>query len=155
MIIVYAPADGDTHRWNLKQSRILATEAEAVERVTGLEWQAARGKVVKGSMLALRAVAWVLFKREQPTLKYSQFQPAAEELSYEYDAEERALIRRNIEEDDDLTAEEKAEILAEMDEEDAKLAEDEPAEAEDEAADVDDPEAGPKASATGASLTAG
>lgn len=150
MIIVYAPTDGDVHRWDLKKARILATEAEAVERVTGLEWQAARGKVVKGSMLALRAVAWVLFKREQPALKYSQFQPAAEELSYEYDAEERAVIRKNIEEDDDLTAEEKAEIIAEMDEEDARLADSEQAET----ADVEDPEEVPKASAAGASLTA-
>lgn len=147
MIIVYAPSGGDTHRWNLKDARILATEAEAIERVTGLEWAAARAKVVKGSMLALRALAWVLFKREQPTLKYSQFQPAADELTYEYDAEERAVIRKNIEDDDDLTAEEKAEILAEMDEEDARLAENEPA-------DVEDPEEAPKASAAGASLTA-
>lgn len=143
MIIVYAPDDGETHRWDLKAARILATEAEAVERVTDLDWNTARAKVIKGSMLALRAIAWVLLKRQQPSLRYGQFDPAAGELDWQYDADERAVIRENIAKDPDLTDEEKAEFLAAFDE----------ADAEDGTPD-EDPEQVPKASADEASPTA-
>ncbi|MEV0183807.1 hypothetical protein AB0I54_31665 [Streptomyces sp. NPDC050625] len=149
MIIVYAPEDGQTHRWDLKTARILATEAEAVERVTDLDWATARSKVVKGSMLALRAIAWVLLKRSQPALRYTQFDPAAGELGFEYDADERAVIRANIETDEDLTEEERAGILAELDEADAALDAAETAEHT-----ADDPEQVPKASGDEASPTA-
>lgn len=145
MIIVYAPEGGETHRWDLKEIRILATEAEAVERVTDLEWEAARTKIVKGSMLALRAVAWVLMKRTDPSLRYAQFAPAAAELSYEYSKEERAAIRANVETSPDISDEERAAILAEFDEADEAL--DAPAD--------EDPESVPKASADEASPTAG
>lgn len=145
MIIVYAPEGGEVHRWDLKTVRILATEAEAVERVTDLEWEAARARIVKGSMLALRAVAWVLMKRSDTTLRYGAFAPAAVELSYEYDADERAAIRVAIEEDADLSDEERASILASLDETDADL---------DDSSD-EDPESVPKASADEASPTDG
>lgn len=147
MIIIYSPEGGDVHRWDLKEIRIMAVEAEEVERVTDLDWAAARAKIVKGSMLALRAVAWVLLKRSQPTLRYTQFQPAAEELDFEYNAAERAAIRASIEADDDLTEAERAAILAEFDEADAALD-------AGEAPDAEDQEAVPKDSAAAASPTA-
>lgn len=152
MIIVYEPEGGDAHRWDLQTIRILATEAEAVERVTDLDWAAARVKVAKGSMLALRAVAWVLMKRTQPDLRYTAFVPAAEELSWEYSAAERAVIRKGIEDNDELSAEERAEILADFDEADATLAAQQNG---DQAPDAEDPESVPKASAAEASPTDG
>lgn len=148
MIIVYQPQDGDAHRWDLTEIRILATEAEAVERVTDLDWQAARSKVVRGSMLALRAVAWVLLKRTDPSLRYGQFSPAADELSWEYSRAERAEIRKAVAENADLSEEERTALLAEFDEADALLDGEPPADAE-------DPESVPKASADEASPTAG
>jgi len=150
MIIVYAPRDGETHRWNMKEVRILSTEAEAVERVTDLEWDKARAKVLKGSMLALRAIAWVLMKRQEPALRYGEFVPEAGELGYEWDADERAVIRANIVSDDDLAPGEKALILAEFDEAEASLS------AAEQAADAsdEDPEQVPKDSAGTASPTA-
>lgn len=153
MIIVYAPEDGDAHRWDLKEIRIMAVEAEEVERVTDLDWAAARAKIVKGSMLALRAVAWVLLKREQPTLRYTQFLPAAAELDFEYSATERAAIRAGIEADPDLSQDEKAAILAEFDEADAALADADTA-GGGESVDAEDAEAVPKDSAAAASPTA-
>ena len=147
MIIVYAPEGGEVHRWDLKEIRIMAVEAEEVERVTDLDWAAARAKIVKGSMLALRAVAWVLLKRTQPTLRYGQFQPAAAELDFEYSPAERAAIRANIEADPELTDAERATILADFGEVDAVLD-------VEETPDAEDPEAVPKDSAVAASPTA-
>ncbi|MCP9209280.1 hypothetical protein [Streptomyces cucumeris] len=115
MIIVYVPEDGEERRWDLKTARITAVEAEAVERATGLEWEQAKAKVLNGSMLATRAVAWVLLKRDQPTLRYVQFVPAANELGYDLDAEEMAAIREGIENNPDLDEDERAAALAQLD----------------------------------------
>jgi hypothetical protein len=148
VIITYEPEGGDAHRWDLTEIRILATEAEAVERVTDLDWTAARTKVVKGSMLALRAVAWVLMKRTQADLRYSAFVPAASELGWEYSKVERAEIRKAVEENPDIEPEQKAALLAEFDEADALLDEDEHSPG-------GNPETVPKASAVKASRGAG
>ncbi|MEU9894233.1 hypothetical protein ACIBCS_27770 [Streptomyces phaeochromogenes] len=153
MIIVYSPEGGDVHRWDLKDVRIMAVEAEEVERVTDLDWAAARAKIVKGSMLALRAVAFVLLKREQPTLRYGQFNPAAAELDFDYSADERAAIRAAIEADPDISEEERAATLAEFAALDATLADAETA-ADEETPDAEDSEAVPKDSDAGASPTA-
>lgn len=144
MIIVYAPEGGEEKRWDLKTARIMAPEAEAVEKVTGLEWEPAKAKVLNGSMLATRAVAWVLMKRENPTLRYAAFTPAASELGFEFDAEEMAAIRKGIEDNQDLDEDERAAALAQLD----AVGGD-----EDETAAEPDPEAVPKDSAAGASLS--
>lgn len=148
MIIIYAPEDGTPRRWDLKEIRILATEAEAVERVTDLDWATARTKIVRGSMLALRAVAWVLAKRDQPDLRYAAFIPAASELGWAWNAEERAAIRQSVADNDELDPEVRAATLAEMDATEAELT------AEEQAGD-EDPESVPKASEPEASPTSG
>ncbi|MFD9192996.1 hypothetical protein ACFWCA_32880 [Streptomyces phaeochromogenes] len=153
MIIVYSPEGGEIHRWDLKEIRIMAVEAEAVERVTDLDWAAARAKIVKGSMLALRAVAWVLLKRDQPKLRYGDFQPAAAELDFQYSPAERAAIRANIEADPDLTEDEREAILADLGLADAALETEEAAAIE--APDAEDSEAVPKDSAAEASRSDG
>ncbi|MEU9793834.1 hypothetical protein AB0E27_24935 [Streptomyces sparsogenes] len=145
MIIVYAPEGGDERRWDLKTARILATEAEAVERVTGLEWEQAKSKVLNGSMLATRAVAWVLLKRDEPTLRYAQFTPAAAELAYELDGEEMAVIREEIEKNPEIGEDERAALLAQLDAAGAD---------ENETGAETDPEEVPKDSGAGASPTA-
>lgn len=96
MIIVYRPEGGDEQRWNLNDEKLMAAEAEAVERVTRTEWGELQGKLAKGSMLAMRAFAWVLAKREQPTLRYSEFIPAADELDLDFDPTERAELRHEV-----------------------------------------------------------
>lgn len=147
MIIVYAPEDGDEKRWDLKTARITAPEAEAVERATGLEWEQAKAKVFHGSMLATRAITWVLMKRDNPVLRYAAFVPAAAELGYELDTEETAVIRKEIENNPDLDEDERASTLAQLDAVG-------PSDDEDEPAVEADPEEVPKDSAAEASPTA-
>ncbi|WP_063735625.1 hypothetical protein [Streptomyces sp. RTd22] len=115
MIIVYAPDDGDEKRWDLKSARITAVEAEAVEMATNLEWEQVKNKVLHGSMRATRAVTWMLMKRDNPALRYTQFVPAAHELGYELDTDEMAVIRKEIENNPDLDEDERAATLAQLD----------------------------------------
>lgn len=112
MIIAYTPQDGTEHRWDLKTARILSTEAVAVEKVTDLTWPQVKANLAQGSIGSLRAVAWILSKRDDPTLRYSQFDPAEEELELDFDAEERALLRAEVEQSEDLTDTERAQALA-------------------------------------------
>jgi hypothetical protein len=143
LIIIYAPEGGERQTWNLKEVRFMSSEAEAVERSTGLEWQEAKARVVKGSMLALRAVAWVLLKRDQPTLRYTAFDPAENEIGVDLDAEEWGVLREELAASEDMTEAERAAMLAQLD---AEMAEAVPAEAE--------PDEAPKDSAAAASSTA-
>jgi hypothetical protein len=119
LILIYAPEGGERRTWNLKEVRFMATEAEAVERATGVEWQEAKARVIKGSMVALRAVVWVLVKRDEPTLRYSAFDPAEHEIGVDLDAEEWGVLREELANSDDMSDEQKALMLAQLDAETA------------------------------------
>lgn len=108
MIIKYA--DG-TQSWNLKEVKILASEAESVENVTGVKWGQVLGEITSGSITALRSVTWVLLKRETPTLRYRDFDPAADDMDVEFDAEERKAMREEIQKSPDLTEAEKSQAM--------------------------------------------
>lgn len=149
MIIVYRPDGGEERRWDLSQTRIMAVEAEEIERLTSLTWNEARAKLTSGSMLALRAVAYVLAKRDQPALRYSQFNPPVDGLDWEMDRAERNALRRDVLAAD-ISEQERAAILADLDELDAK----DPDTATAEQVEAADPEAVPKDSAPAPSLTA-
>lgn len=143
MIIIYAPEGVERRTWNLKEVRFMSSEAEAVERATGLEWQEAKARVVKGSMLALRAVTWVLLKRDQPTLRYTAFDPAENEIGVDLDAEEWGVLREELAASEDLSDAERAAALAQLD---AEITGAEPADAEpDEVPKDSDAEASPTA----------
>jgi hypothetical protein len=143
LIIIYAPEGGERQTWNLKEVRFMSSEAEAVERSTGLEWQEAKARVIKGSMLALRAIVWVLVKRDEPALRYGQFDPAENEIGVDFDTEEWAVVRDELANSPDLDDEQRALALAQLD---AEAAEAVPAAAE--------PDEVPKDSAAAASSTA-
>lgn len=103
MIIEFTPADGEARRWDLKTTAILIPEAAAVEKVCGERWPQVKAAALEGGAQALWAIAWVLMKRDDPTLRMTQWTPAADELSVDFDAEERALLRAEADKNPDLT----------------------------------------------------
>jgi hypothetical protein len=71
VIVVYTPDEGEPQRWPFKPGRVMATEAEAIEKVTGYSFQEWGDAMEKGSATALRALVWILRKRhEDPTVRY-------------------------------------------------------------------------------------
>ena len=122
MILIHAPEGGERRIWNLKENRFMGTEAEAVERPTGLEWQEAKARAIKGSMLALRAIVWVLVKRDEPTLPSRACDPAENEIGADLDAEEWGVLREELAGSDDMSDAEKAIVLAQLDAEAADAA---------------------------------
>jgi hypothetical protein len=71
MFLIHEPADGPAERYDLDE--MAAAEAEAVERVTGMKWGEVEQALQQQSPTALRAVLWTWRKREQPTLRYGDF----------------------------------------------------------------------------------
>lgn len=114
MIIEYTPATGEARRWDLKQTAILIPEAAAVERACGERWPQVKAAAMEGGAQALWAIAWVLMKREQPTLRMTQWTPAADELAVDFDAEERALLRAEADKNPDLTDDQREQIKREL-----------------------------------------
>lgn len=63
MKIFYAPDEGDAQAWDFDPLRMLTTEAEAIETVTGLTYIQFGEALENGSMKAFRALVWTLRKR--------------------------------------------------------------------------------------------
>lgn len=144
MIIEYSPEGADRKSWDLKQVKVLAAEAETVERLTEWTWGETLQRLSKGSTIALRAIVFVLAKRDEPALKYGQFNPPASELDYWLDAEERNAYREAIA-DAEISEAERERMLEALDELDAEMVK--------RGLEVE-PGAVPKGSAVGASPTA-
>lgn len=71
MILIYEPADGEAERHDL--DRMNAVESEAVERATGKTWAEVEQGLLHQSPTSLRACLWVFHKRQEPTLRFADF----------------------------------------------------------------------------------
>lgn len=147
MIVEYAP-EGDKRRtWDLSKLKFMSPEAETVETLTDWTWAEAQQQLSKGSIRALRVFAYVLEKRDQPTLKWTRFTPAADELDYWLDDAERAALREQLEDNDELDDDERDAMLTALDQLDAVIAakDNKPEPAEVEVPKASDGEASPTA----------
>ncbi|MEU0181773.1 hypothetical protein ABZ312_11380 [Streptomyces sp. NPDC006207] len=100
MILRYTHTDGTPHVWDLSTVRFLASEAEAVERTTDLEWALVMSRnalVVREAPTPRRAITWVLMKRETPSLRYSAFDPALDDISVKLGADDLVELRAEAE----------------------------------------------------------
>ncbi|WP_329311711.1 hypothetical protein [Streptomyces sp. NBC_01262] len=100
MIFTYSRQGAEPQRWDLSEVRFLSSEAEAVERTTGLEWGEVlhwRTLVDKVSPTARRGLLWILLKRSDPTLRYSACDPVLAEMDVKLGAKELAELRAEAE----------------------------------------------------------
>ena len=59
MLVTYTPEDGDKREWDFKGHRLLMSEAEALEKNTGIALGEFTGRVMQGSPTAKRGLLWV------------------------------------------------------------------------------------------------
>jgi hypothetical protein len=113
VIITFRAEGAEDLVWpGFKPDRLMTTEAEAIEKVTGLAFAAWGAALMKGSASAGRALVWVLRKRTDPTLRYRDVDFPIGDLSIGFDEDELAAIRTEVETNRDLTDEQRAEALA-------------------------------------------
>ncbi|MGW9371197.1 hypothetical protein ACWGVR_14440 [Streptomyces xanthophaeus] len=94
MIILYQPEGGDERQFDVRSVR--TSEAQIVERTTDMKWSDIKIGIRDDDPIAMRGVAWVLLKREQPSLRWSEFDPLIDELRVRFDDREVRTYVGNI-----------------------------------------------------------
>lgn len=71
MIVSYRHEDGTVDE--VSTDDLSAIESSVIESATGMEWDDVDSALRQQAPTAMRAVLWVFRKRQQPTLKFSEF----------------------------------------------------------------------------------
>ncbi|MFD0146215.1 MULTISPECIES: hypothetical protein [unclassified Streptomyces] len=88
MIIMYTPDGGEPQRFDMR--KLKTSEAQIVCRTTDMPWAQVKRGVLNDEPETMRAVVWALLKREQPALRFGEFDPQVDELTSRFDAREVA-----------------------------------------------------------------
>ncbi|MBD0707396.1 MULTISPECIES: hypothetical protein [unclassified Streptomyces] len=88
MIIVHTPADGTVERYDVRSVR--TSEASIITRLVAadLSWPQIKARAADSDPEAMRAIAFVIRKRSQPSLRLDDFDPVADELESLMDHQE-------------------------------------------------------------------
>ncbi|MGP3636203.1 hypothetical protein ACTU45_23070 [Streptomyces sp. 24-1644] len=92
MIIVYTPEGGEPERLNA--GRLRTSEIQIAERTADRPWDQLKQGLKNGDATSVRTVAWVIKKRQEPALRFGQFDPYEDELAVKLDDRE---VRRYAE----------------------------------------------------------
>jgi hypothetical protein len=107
------------HEWpGFKPNKMMSTEAEAIEGVTQMTFVQWGQALLNGNALCGRALVWVLLKRQNTNLRFKHVDFPIDELSVELDDEEKAKIRAELRTNDDLSDEDKKQIMLALGEDD-------------------------------------
>jgi hypothetical protein len=89
-VIIEYTAEGSETREVLDARRLRASEVQIVERTADMKWVAVKQGLREGDVTSVRTVAWVLKRRDNPTLRLSEFDPYDDELVVRLDQREVA-----------------------------------------------------------------
>ncbi|MFD9306139.1 hypothetical protein ACFWCB_26380 [Streptomyces sp. NPDC060048] len=95
MIILYRP-EGQEPPQHFDVRSVRTSEAQIVQRTTDMTWGQIKDGVRRDDPTAMRGVVWILMKRREATLRWSDFDPTVDELTSRYDAREVAAIAADI-----------------------------------------------------------
>lgn len=116
MIVKYSPSGGETSEWEYKAEDLPSIDAEDIEDAMGITFDEFQVKLMTGGAKARRALLWVMLRRENKTLKFSDVAFKMGELSVDFDGEELGRLKDAIQKDKTLSDEVKAQALAAIDE---------------------------------------
>lgn len=103
MLITYRPDGGDERTWPYKPSDLPYEDAERLEDLLDCTFDEFKAKVVRGGLKARRALLWLLLRRENAKLRFTDVQlRRTGELLVEWDADEIAQMRATTLDAEDL-----------------------------------------------------
>jgi hypothetical protein len=123
MIVTYTPKDGTRQEYLIKPLSTLSPDVERIEAVGGEvwdNWDEFRVALSRGKFRALRAVVWINLRLENPRILFQELVIGVDEVTYGPDAEEIEQARKIIAEDDELTDDQKTELLESLGKDDAE-----------------------------------
>jgi hypothetical protein len=88
MKLIYTPEDGERQEWSIRLSELLSPESEALEGCARDSWQTFdefTDLVDQGNLKARRALLWILLRRENPRLRFSDLVVKVGETDMDYD----------------------------------------------------------------------
>lgn len=94
MIILYRPEGADEQQFDVRSVR--TSEAQIVARTTDMTWTEIKAGIRDDDPTALRGIAWILLKRETPTLRWSEFDPLIGDLATRFDDREVGEFVQNL-----------------------------------------------------------
>lgn len=119
MLLVYAPDAGERREWLWRPGDIESREAEAIEDATGWEWFEFGTRFMNGSIKAKRAALWTVLRRENPALRFDDVSFRAMEVAVLWEPAERDILRRVLADDDpDIAADQRADLLSSLEQSD-------------------------------------
>ena len=86
MLIVHTPAGGTPEEFDIRSVRV--NEASIVSRTMDTTWKKVKERLFDDDPEAMQAVAWVIKKRTEPSLRLADFNPVADELAVRLDKTE-------------------------------------------------------------------
>lgn len=110
MIILYRPADGGEEQ-QFDMRRVRTSEAAIVQKAADMKWGEIKLGVREDDPTSLRGVVWILMKRDQPNLRWGDFDPENDELTSRFDARE---VAGYVDEIMSLPEEKRAGAIAEL-----------------------------------------
>ncbi|GGN96187.1 hypothetical protein GCM10010112_87200 [Actinoplanes lobatus] len=98
MLLTYHPAGQETPEvFEFRLQTLRSPEIEAIERRTGMDYGTDyRERLLKGNMLARRALLWTFLRRRHPYLKFDEVEVADGELILSMDLGELAEQRAQV-----------------------------------------------------------
>ncbi|MFD0437001.1 hypothetical protein [Streptomyces chartreusis] len=112
MIITYTPEGSEPQTFDA--ARLRASEIQIIERTVEGHWSEIKRAMGNGDINAMRTVAWVIKKRQEPSLRFAQFDPWEGELRVRLDEREVKVYAQNIFERYAADPEELAEAFEEL-----------------------------------------
>lgn len=94
MIIEYTPEGAEQQRFDA--GRLRASEIQIIERTADGRWGEIREAMSEGDINAMRTVAFVIKKRNEPSLRFGDFDPFEDELRVRLDARETCAYAQRI-----------------------------------------------------------
>jgi hypothetical protein len=89
---IYKPEDAAEQTWDFDPAKLHDVEAIEIEKRTGLTYSEFGIQFMKGSILARKALLFVLMKRRAPTLRWEELQFAVGEVDVDFDPVEKRQI---------------------------------------------------------------
>lgn len=115
---------GDREWLSFKPDRMLSTDSEAIEGVTQLTFVQWGQALLNGSSICGRALVWILLRKENRALRFRDVDFPIGDLRIELDDEEKARVRAELRRNDDLSDEDKQQILVALGETDLERLDD-------------------------------
>lgn len=99
MLVIYSPEGASPREWEFKPDEAWSFETELIESVGGqtwLSWDGFLAMLGVDNTKAQRALLWMLLRRDDPKLRFSDLVIKRKELSIGPDLEERRELRRRL-----------------------------------------------------------